>query len=170
MNGVLFSGSLMSPPKLLPVAHSGPNPFDKVSNEMIIQVFLYLPKPTLAKVAQTCQRFYSITLNEVFWRRLDLGLKTLGKGRLGQILARGVHMMRAARVTINSPAIMNPSLECKLQYLDLSVASIQPSDLEAVIGSCKNLRKLSLEMCQVWLILEFNVFPIVAIISHHILL
>lgn len=38
---------------------------------------------------------------------------------------------------------------CKLQYLDLSMATIAPEALADILAVCNKLKKLSLEACEV---------------------
>lgn len=44
--------------------------------------------------------------------------------------------------------ILPQDFDCKLQYLDLSMASISVNGLATFLNFCKHLKKLSLENCQ----------------------
>jgi len=99
-----------------------------------------------------------LSLDDSLWKRLDLGLKTLPGGVVGRVLGRGCTFLRLARTTIApyvflSPLSKTPTFSSdkrsKLQYLDLSMASISVTCLEALLLTCRNLKKLALENCSV---------------------
>ena len=86
-----------------PVYPSGPNHFDKLSDEIIIQIFKWLPKHILSKLGIVSKRFNRLSFDDSFWRRLDLGTKTVPPGVPGLVMARGCVIFRAARATLTSP-------------------------------------------------------------------
>ena len=65
--------------------------------EIVLQVFRWLPKSTLAKCALVSKRWLKITQDESLWRRLDLGMRTVSSGVVGQVVARGCAVLRLAR-------------------------------------------------------------------------
>jgi len=132
--------------------------FNKLPAELLLSVFKWLPKCSLAKCARVCKRWERLSQDETLWRRLDLGLVTLHPGVVGQVLSRGCAVLRLARATIKSPIFVShvtsldtfpsPSVETsRLQYLDLSMSNISPVCLELLLSHCKMIRNLSLEMC-----------------------
>uniref|UniRef100_A0A131XA11 Putative scf ubiquitin ligase skp2 component n=1 Tax=Hyalomma excavatum TaxID=257692 RepID=A0A131XA11_9ACAR len=138
---------------------SGKDPFGDLSDETILEIFKWLPKPTLALCGRVCRRWMEIAFDESLWRRLDLSKRHLGPGVLGNVLNRGVVILRLATadikapVYIDAPMLSYPSEEssslCKVQYLDLSMATIKEDTLCELLASCSNLKKLSLEQCSV---------------------
>lgn len=84
--------------------------------------------------------------------RLDLGCKILNDGVLAVILSRGTVILRLAQSCIYDPVFgMHRHLlgnECKVQYLDLSMARISPAALAELLRYCRQLKKLSLEHVQ----------------------
>ncbi|GAB1605471.1 S-phase kinase-associated protein 2-like [Argonauta hians] len=122
---------------------------------VLLNIFKYLPKLVLTKCAQVCKKWHRIMESESLWKRLDLGNKTLGEGVLGQILNRGVMILRLTRAEISSPiftgltSVFSSTKFSKLQYLDLSIASVSVKGLVEILAKCHDLRKLSLESCEV---------------------
>lgn len=100
-----------------------------------------------------CKRWHQIALDEALWTRLDCSYKVLGEGALGHIIPRGIQILRLAQTEIEHPAFYENSdffienYTSKLQYLDLSMAVINPDDLACLLSRCKYLKKLSLEKC-----------------------
>lgn len=136
---------------------NGKDPFLDLSDETILEIFKWLPRPTLALCGRVCRRWMMLAFDESLWRRLDLSKKHLGPGVLGNVLNRGVVILRLATADIKAPVFTDlpmlsyPSDEslsiCKVQYLDLSMASITEGTLCELLASCSNLKKLSLEQC-----------------------
>jgi len=131
--------------------------FNTMSDEVVLHVFRWLPKCTLAKCALVCKRWRRLSLDDSLWKRLDLGLKTLPAGVVGQVLGRGCQFLRLARSTMASDIFISPlnstptfsvDRRSKLQYLDLSMASIAVPCLESLMATCRQLKKLALENCE----------------------
>ena len=112
----------------------------------------WLPKKTLLRCALINRRFSRLVNDESLWTRLDLGSKILNDGILAVILSRGVVILRLAQSCIYDPVFgAHKHLlgsECKLQYLDLSMARISPVGLQELLRNCRQLKKLSLEHVQ----------------------
>ncbi|EDW58641.1 S-phase kinase-associated protein 2 [Drosophila virilis] len=127
---------------------SGINYFDRLSDEILLDIFKWLPKKTLLRIATVCRRFNCCARDETLWTRLDLGLRTLRPHALEQVVRRGVPVLRLAQADIQDPAFTCESstdFQSRLQYLDLSLASISLSSLRTLLAQCRQLRKLSLE-------------------------
>ncbi|XP_046976194.1 S-phase kinase-associated protein 2-like [Vanessa cardui] len=118
--------------------------FSMLPDELVLSVLRWLPKRALAHCALVCKRLYRLACDETLWQRLDLGNKTLAKDALGRILARKPVVVRLASSEIGawSPAAPPPS---RVQYLDLSMCSLDSRTLEQALLACPALRKLSLE-------------------------
>ena len=149
----------------------GTDLFNQMPAEVVLLVFRWLPKCTLARLARVCKRWLLLSQDESLWRRLDLGLATLPAGALGNVMTRGCCVLRLARAAITAPVFVShvtgdttfpPALgdssgldtsltgtSSRLQYLDLSMASISPGCLEQVLAGCSVLRNLALELCRV---------------------
>lgn len=118
--------------------------FSLLPDELVLSVLRWLPKRALAHCALVCKRMYRLACDETLWQRLDLGNKTLAKDALGRILARKPVIVRLASSEIGpwSPTKVDSS---RVQYLDLSMSSLEPRTLEHTLRACPALRKLSLE-------------------------
>ncbi|KAJ8706804.1 hypothetical protein PYW07_012882 [Mythimna separata] len=122
--------------------------FNILSDEMILSVFRWLPKRTLAHCMMVCKRWHRVACDETLWQRLDLGNKTLSKDAIGRILARKPVIVRLASSEIGEwhPATLPEA--SRIHYLDLSMATIDVRTLNNLLQSCPSLKKLSLESVQ----------------------
>jgi len=123
--------------------------FSTMSDEIVLLVFKWLPKCSLARCGAVCRRWRRLVKDESLWKRIELGMKTVRPGVLEDVVSRGCVVLRLARSTISSPIFTDLSSQyrCKLQYLDLSMATIQSNCLALLIKTCKYLKKISLEHC-----------------------
>ncbi|XP_014607404.1 PREDICTED: S-phase kinase-associated protein 2 isoform X2 [Polistes canadensis] len=135
------------------LSYTGNDEFNKLSDEMILMIFRWLPKKCLVRCMLVCKRWCRIARDEALWSRLDLSSKVLNEGTLEHILPRGVQILRLAQAEIADPIFMENSevlssnYVCKLQYLDLSMAVISANGLATLLFKCKLLKNLSLESC-----------------------
>jgi hypothetical protein len=131
-------------------AVAGPNPFDRLPNELVHNVFRWLNKASLCHVSMTCRRFASLAADESFWRRVDLGSKRLIPGTLGIIMARGARVVRAARTTLPAPVLgdggaspcwsrVPKHFSARLTHIDFSSATIDANELAKVFEKCREL-------------------------------
>ncbi|XP_037819616.1 S-phase kinase-associated protein 2-like isoform X2 [Lucilia sericata] len=129
----------------------GKDHFNTLSDEIILQIFKWLPKKTLLRCGYVCRRFNNCASDESLWTRLDLGGRSIKPGAMENILKRGVVILRLAQAELNHPVFephfleTEPSFEAKLQYLDLSMVSITKPSLKMLLSRCRQLKKLSLE-------------------------
>ncbi|XP_059472875.1 S-phase kinase-associated protein 2 [Neocloeon triangulifer] len=127
--------------------------FNKLSDEMMLSIFLWLPKVQLSRVALVCKRWRCIAYDDTLWGRLDLNNKSLHPRNLEHVLKRGVLVLRLTGAIIPSPVIKPNSsylplnFVSKIQYLDLTMAQISDEGLAELLKTCRHLRKLSLENC-----------------------
>ncbi|KAJ9591618.1 hypothetical protein L9F63_001832, partial [Diploptera punctata] len=139
----------------LPMHMTGIDVFSKLSDELILMIFKMLPKTMLARCSLVCKRWQRISYDEALWIKMDLGSKTLAPNSLGHLLSRGTLALRLAQAEISDPifysscSLLSNDVECKLQYLDLSMAVITEEGLASLLSVCRYLRKLSLEHCRV---------------------
>ncbi|KAH8359119.1 hypothetical protein KR093_004464 [Drosophila rubida] len=128
---------------------SGINYFEQLSDEILLDIFKWLPKKALLRIAIVCRRFNCCVRDETLWTRLDLGLRTLRPHGLENVVRRNVPVVRLAQADIQDPAFScSPSevnFQSRLQYLDLSLASISLVSLQTLLTHCRQLKKLSLE-------------------------
>jgi len=135
--------------------------FNSMSEEVVLSVFRWLPKSTLARCARVCKRWERLTGDDTLWKRLDLGLAAVPAGVLGSVLSRGCSILRLARATIAEPIFVSPTSNqvtfplgrggldsSKLSHLDLSMATISSACLASILSSCRLLQKLALENCR----------------------
>lgn len=130
----------------------GENHFNSLSDEMVLHIFKWLPKKNLMRCSLVCSRFNRIVHTDNLWIRLDLGSKWLRRGALGNVISRGVVILRLAQTEIREPIFDEltthvdwTKFQSKLQYLDLSMCAISTSALELLLSKCRKLKKLSLE-------------------------
>lgn len=156
-----------------PRIYTGEDNFARLSDEVLLSIFKWLPKRTLIRCSLVNRRFHRVTQDESLWTRLDLAGKTIQQYALGRILARGIVIIRLAQcnvMTLNKfilfcsvnihifctfhlqimepifdPATIQKEFLTKVQYLDLSMASITCSGLVQLFSRCRQLKKLSLE-------------------------
>ncbi|CAH0602460.1 unnamed protein product [Chrysodeixis includens] len=136
------------PPLAAPPCTSGRDAFSALSDEMLLSVFRWLHKRTLASAMLVCKRWHRVACDETLWQRLDLGNKNLSKDALGRILARQPVIVRLASSEIGPWNPVGPATPSRLQYLDLSMASLDLDTLQQLLARAPALRKLSLESVQ----------------------
>lgn len=129
------------------------DPFASLSDEIILHIFQFLPKKALQRVACVNSRFSRISEDETLWIRMDLGNKALRRGSIGKVFSRGLIILRLAQARIQSPLFEShfvvEGFQTKLQYLDLSMASIDETSLTQLLSTCRLLKKLSLEQLKI---------------------
>ncbi|XP_050402090.2 S-phase kinase-associated protein 2 [Patella vulgata] len=134
--------------------YTGEDYINKLLDENILYIFQLLPRFTIAKCARVCRRWSRIVREKALWKKIDLSNKTLGAGTLGNVVHRGVKVLRLAKSEILAPMNLEPTKDrenlsmSSLQYLDLSMATVSTDILEQLFSICHNLRKISLENCQ----------------------
>ncbi|XP_075989991.1 S-phase kinase-associated protein 2-like isoform X2 [Anticarsia gemmatalis] len=128
-----------------PAAVPGADSFNILSDEMILSVFRWLPKRTLAHCMCVCKRWHRVACDETLWQRLDLGNKTLAKDAVGRILARKPVIIRLASSEIAEWHPTTPPAPSRIQYLDLSMCTVDTTTLNNLLSTCSLLNKLSVE-------------------------
>jgi len=126
--------------------------FQYLSDEMILLIFSYLPKKTLMRLCLVNQRFNRIVHTDILWTRLDLAGRNFRPGAIGNIVSRGVVILRLAQSEMSDPLfdtipanIQWKTYQSKLQFLDLSMSTISVQGLYDLLSKCRKLKKLSLE-------------------------
>ena len=141
------------------------SPLSLLSDEIVVKIFEFVPRTTLINgCALACKRLKNICYDEALWKRVDLGGKKLGPGQGGKIMLRGTKVLRMAKTTVCPPLFLNESfitslstncpaetddMGLRLNYLDLSYASIEETCLKSLFKRCCNLRKVALENCKI---------------------
>lgn len=130
------------------------DPWNLLSDEVFVYLLSWLTKSVLVRCARVSRRWNRLAFDESLWKRLDLTDRTLQRGALGRVLDRGVAALRLSKTKIKSPLYLSsPSSPqpkvSRLQFLDLSMATINPTGLQELLSGCQHLRKLSLETCPV---------------------
>ncbi|KFB42714.1 AGAP005297-PA-like protein [Anopheles sinensis] len=124
------------------------DPFDRLSDEVILHIFKWLPKKTLLACGEVSHRFNRVSKDETLWVRLDLSCRRIKTDALSDILNRGIVVLRMSQASIVRADNMSEaefSHRTKLQYLDLSMCTVDKDVLCALLSSCRSLIKLSLE-------------------------
>lgn len=83
-----------------PRLYTGEDNFAKLSDEILLSIFKWLPKKTLSRCSLVNQRFHRVTQDESLWTRLDLAGKTIQPHALGRILMRGTIILRLAQCKV----------------------------------------------------------------------
>ncbi|KAF2900448.1 hypothetical protein ILUMI_05743 [Ignelater luminosus] len=131
------------------------NHFEHLSDEVILQIFHWLPKRSLANAALVCRRWHQLAQDESLWTRMDVSNRCLEPGAIGHILSRQSIILRLAHSEIAHPPILPgvkaslPDFKARLLYLDLSMVHISISSLISLFSKCQRLKKLSLEHVRV---------------------
>ncbi|XP_022087876.1 S-phase kinase-associated protein 2-like [Acanthaster planci] len=154
------------------------DPFCRLSDEIMLGIFWWLPMTTLARCARVCRRWYHLVFDDSLWRRIDISNKTFASGILGQILQRGTVAAKISRCSIHGPvfdAVLTESpakitrsaskasklSKCHvesalrqslhLKYIDLTATDARPEQLVEILDRCpgNQIKKLSLESCRV---------------------
>ncbi|XP_032528147.2 S-phase kinase-associated protein 2 isoform X1 [Danaus plexippus] len=134
----------LAPPVPSPPADGGDS-FLSLSDEVVLSVMRWLPKRTLAHCMLVCKRWRRIASDETLWTRLDLGNKTLAAGALGKVVNRTPIVLRLAGSEIGEWHPEPAPVQTRIQYLDLSMCTIDYRTLESLLSRCSGLKKLSLE-------------------------
>lgn len=130
-----------------------PKYFSCLSDEIVLQIFHFLPKSQLPTAAMVCQQWRRLAADDSLWARLDASGRCLRPGALGHILSRQVVILRLASATMSVPAVLPNScraatstFRARLMYLDLSMAHVPSADvLVDLFSLCRALKKVSLE-------------------------
>lgn len=130
-----------------------PKYFSCLSDEIVLQIFHFLPKSQLPTAAMVCQQWRRLAADDSLWARLDASGRCLRPGAMGHILSRQVVILRLASATLSAPAVLPNScrasiatFRARLMYLDLSMAYIpSPNVLVDLFSRCRALKKVSLE-------------------------
>ncbi|CAF0895791.1 unnamed protein product [Rotaria sordida] len=122
--------------------------FNLLSDELILTILRYLPRTSLASMAQVCRRLRSLTYDPSLWCRVDMSRKQIESCYLRDVLLRGTIILKMYQTTVFGNSIYSPNRNTwftKLQFLDLTLATISSDCLLSLISACRSLRKLSLE-------------------------
>ncbi|RZF40295.1 hypothetical protein LSTR_LSTR012598 [Laodelphax striatellus] len=129
-----------------------PNLFAKLSDELLLHIFQFLPKKCVTECAQVCKQFRRVAYDESLWHRLDLSGRAFPTDTLAYVISRNPRIVKMPAVDICSP-MFEASAESmadfawRVEYLDLSMAVVKSDDLALLLSKCSDLRKLSLEHC-----------------------
>lgn len=77
--------------------YTGDDNFAKLSDEILLSIFKWLPKKALCRSSLVNHRFHRVIQDESLWTRLDLAGKTITSFGLGRILMRGTIILRLAQ-------------------------------------------------------------------------
>uniref|UniRef100_A0A182NN57 S-phase kinase-associated protein 2 n=1 Tax=Anopheles dirus TaxID=7168 RepID=A0A182NN57_9DIPT len=129
-------------------AAGGEDPFNMLSDEVLLHILKWLPKKTLLNCGQVNRRFNRVSKDETLWYRLDLSGRTIQYDGLSEVLTLGVVVLRMAHTTVVNPTkddCLDFPQWAKVKYLDLSMCIISKPVLRALLACCRSLVKLSLE-------------------------
>ncbi|XP_014283340.1 S-phase kinase-associated protein 2 [Halyomorpha halys] len=128
--------------------------FSTLSDEIVLGIFNYFSHEDLKVTAQVSRRFRRLAYDESLWPRIDLASKSLSSNSLAYIMKRGVKVLRLKEAKVHSPvwskqlSFRMSDFYSKIEYLDMSYCLITTEDLAIFLSKCRNLKKLSLESCE----------------------
>ncbi len=100
----------------MPSVGNGIDHFSRLSYEMVLSVFQWLPKKALLRCGLVSKRFNEAAADESLWGRLDLAGRNLNVGAVGRILRRGVVVIRLAQTKVCEIFGYN-SIYCFLHFI-----------------------------------------------------
>ena len=121
--------------------------FDELPEEILLKILKYLNVKELCRCAKVCTRFWKLSHDEYFWRKINLCWnKKIPAKFLEYILDRGCKFLslRCARISGNLNFQNSVS---QLNYLDFGFGAWITNDeplLEELTSTCHSLEKLSL--------------------------
>ncbi|KAK7603508.1 hypothetical protein V9T40_003507 [Parthenolecanium corni] len=125
--------------------------FSILPDEVLLLIFKAIQfKPALVNCACVCRRWKNVAFDADLWFRIDLSQRTIEPGIMEEVLCKKPVVLKMSQTKVVTPMLKNvddasPNLLSKIEYLDLSMASISPNELEILLRTCHNLVKLSLE-------------------------
>ncbi|CAF0904247.1 unnamed protein product [Brachionus calyciflorus] len=141
--------------------------FSKLSDEIILKIFNFIPRKTLLKYAIVCKRWHQLMSDEFLWISFDLSYRINHAETVMKLLNLGVKMLALGHsdirkstkkyVTQNDENLRNLNAQfnkylfnsLKIEFLDLTNALIDTDSLNSLLKHCKSLLKLSLESLEI---------------------
>ncbi|XP_077982042.1 S-phase kinase-associated protein 2-like [Glandiceps talaboti] len=141
--------------------------FSELSDEIVLNIFKWLPLAELGQCARICRRWNSLICDETLWKKINLSGKTFKEGQLGRILLRGAIAVKLTKSEIIAPPFdskvatelnreeeviilrRKPRRSIRVQYLDMSQCQQEADTLADVLRYCHQLCKVSLEFCKI---------------------
>lgn len=74
--------------------------FNTLSDELILSILRYLPRSSLANMAQVCRRLRSLSYDPSLWCRVDMSRKHLESCHLRDVLLRGTIILKMYQTTV----------------------------------------------------------------------
>lgn len=71
--------------------------FESLSDEVLLNIFHWLPRTALKNVALVCHRWRRLVADESLWTRMDVSSRYLPPGALGQLLSRQALILRLSQ-------------------------------------------------------------------------
>jgi len=142
--------------------------FSELSDEIILNILKWIPKPLLLKYAIVCKRWYHLMFDQTLWRRHDLANKIVNAEMLIKLLNRGIQIFGLGRSDLRKSSRkrivqggnliltdlasqidfhLNPFI--RLECIDLTNAFIDTNSLNVLLKHCKYLEKISIEALEV---------------------
>lgn len=125
--------------------------FNTLPEEIVLKIFKMMSKRTLLKCALVCHQWRRIAYDESLWQHLNIPSRRISIMTLDNLLARNIKYFSASHsnLYIIANQCLFKTTFPKLQYLDLSSVFMDFNTLRSLLSQCSNLRKLSLENCNI---------------------
>uniref|UniRef100_A0A8C9SC44 S-phase kinase-associated protein 2 n=1 Tax=Scleropages formosus TaxID=113540 RepID=A0A8C9SC44_SCLFO len=118
--------------------------WDRLPDELLLGIFSCLSLKDLLGVSRICRRWRRLVFDESLWTSVDLVGVNQMDAALTQLLPTGVLALRCPRSCIGEFRLP-PSLQLRIQHLDLSSCIVSTAVLEDLFSHCRWLQDLSLE-------------------------
>ncbi|XP_051960188.1 S-phase kinase-associated protein 2 [Xyrauchen texanus] len=118
--------------------------WDSLPDELLLGIMSRLSLKDLLRTSRVCKRWHRLALDESLWHSVDLVGRALLDAELGQVLSAGVLRLRCPHTCIGQPSFKNIE-QLRVQHMDLSGCTVEPSVLEDILSRCRHLQNLSLE-------------------------
>lgn len=136
--------------------------FDRLSDEILLNIFKWLPRPYMLKYSLVCKRWYRLMEDESLWKYHDLSSKKISVELLIKLLNKGLVILSAGncdfrasfkkRITQNAQInTIETQLEfhlnsiIKLEIVDFTGCTLTTNALNLILKTTKYLKKISLE-------------------------
>ena len=111
-------------------------------DEIILQIFSFLPKQDLSKVAQVSKRTSVIAKDPYLWRRVSFWRKKVTTSFLQQVINRKCKFLSLHNAEVEGTLNLNE--HSTLETLDISGCKANEGVLEELLGSCHSLEKFAM--------------------------
>lgn len=115
--------------------------FDRLSDEVMLRIFSYLPHKEILKISRVCKRWLKVASNSRLWQSVSLRPEVSG--------------LHVTNVDLLSHVIANKFGQ-SLRYIELPIELITHTVLHELAAECPNLSQLLLDFSTAMQLHDFN--------------